>query len=133
MGVTTGVFYFLLFSASVIKKLPRWMREFVTVYVDDFIIGHHDADTCQLIVNELVNVLNRNNITINYQKAVLTPATTMEVLGFTMSKGKIILPIKRIEKLIDNLRNGLAAQSMSKRGRQRIVGLIEAAQSATST
>lgn len=52
----------------------------------------------------------------------------MEVLGFTVAKGKIILPIKRREKLISNLINGLATQSMPKRGRQRILGLIDAAQ-----
>lgn len=127
MGVTNGVFYFRLFSSS-IKKLPRWMRQFVTVYLDDFIIGHSSAEVCQQIVNELINILMKYDIMINYKKSVLTPATTMEVLGFTVSKGKIVLSIKRREKLINSLRGAVAAQGMMKRGRQRILGLIEAAQ-----
>lgn len=81
MGVTNGVFYFRLFSASIIKKLPRWMRQFVVVYVDDFIIGHHEEAVCLQIVNELVNLLNKYHISINYKKSILTPATTMEVHG----------------------------------------------------
>lgn len=102
------------------------MRQYVTVYVDDFIIGHHGSDVCHQIVNELINILNRPRVSLNYQKSVSTPATTMEVLGFTISKGKIILPIKRREKLINNLRSALEAQSMSKRGRQRILSLVKA-------
>lgn len=51
------------FSASVTKKLPKWMIQFVTIHVYDFIISHHDAAKCKQIVNEL---MNRNNILINY-------------------------------------------------------------------
>lgn len=56
----------------------------------------------------------------------------MDMLGFTVRKGKIILPLKRQEKLIDNLKGAMMAERLSKRARQRILELIEAAQLAIS-
>lgn len=64
-----------------------------------------------------------------FPKSILTPATTMDdVLGLTVSKRKIILPIKIREKLIESLRNAIWAEWMSKWA-QRILGLTEAAHS----
>lgn len=108
------------------------MQNFVVVYVDDFIIGHDDPDICQQIVNALINILAFYGISINYEKSILTPVTTMDVLGFTVSKGKIVLPLKRCEKLINNLKTAITAERLSKRTRQRILGLIEATQLAIS-
>lgn len=108
--------------------LPPESQRNVRVYIDDFIIGHSEEDRCAIITQQLLQILAVNSVKVNHDKSTLLPTTTMEVLRFTIADGFITLPTRRKDKLVNSLRRLFEATHMTKRHRQQILGLIEAAQ-----
>lgn len=127
-GVTNGVYYFRLFVNALIRMLPPVSQRSVKVYIDDFVIGHPNMDTCEIITQQLLQVLAAHNVKVDEEKSVLLQTTTMELLVFNIDNGNITLPNRRKNKLVSALRRVFDATHITKRNRQQILGLVEAAQ-----
>lgn len=85
-------------------------------------------EICEAITQQLLQILAAHNVKINEEKSVLLPTTTMELLGFNIADGTITLPNRRKDKLVSALRRVFDATHITKRNRQQILGLVEAAQ-----
>jgi hypothetical protein len=77
---------FQRFTDSVTEPL----REFVRVYIDDFVIGGHSYEDCLANVNRLVETLTQAKCKINTDKSILTPVESITALGFLLSHDKVV-------------------------------------------
>lgn len=73
----------------------------VIVYLDDLLILAESHELARSHVTLALNLLESLEFSVNFEKSVLTPATSIEFLGFTVNSLTLTLSLPRdkIEKI----------------------------------
>jgi len=98
-GLNIAPAVYQIFIQRLIKKQDKALN-----YLDDIKIWGKNKEEVKHIVGELIRVLEKNNIIINYKKSELEPIEEMEFLGYLWNKGKMYNKPKKIEKAYKWLR-----------------------------
>jgi hypothetical protein len=77
-------------------------REFVRVYIDDFIIGGNTYKECQENVAKLLAALEEASCVVNTTKSILDPVSSIPALGFLLQHDEVIPTNAYLDKCRDS-------------------------------
>lgn len=124
MGCSASPAIFSHFIPQVLSALPDNLKQFVYIYQDDIIVGHDNVNKVNTTKDHVIQLLEKQGCIINLAKSTLEPTTTLEILCYLVSRGKVSVDNNKVLKVIDQVRGYIVKNSITKRQRARIPGRL---------
>lgn len=113
---------------KLLKPVIQFLQErgIRLIYLDDILIMAESVQTVLQHLDLTTQLLQELGFVINSDKSIITPAQSMEFLGFQVNSvtTQLLLPLKKRIAIKKELRRALSSQTISLRTLARLVGLL---------